>query len=153
MNRREINLLRQIKGYPCVITLTGSHDKTPAHELAKRVWPLVQMNLAEQRRQILAELEKAVGERRFASTVGEVWRYAREGRGRLLLVEEDLHFPARVHESGMHITPAEDASAPGVIDDAVDEIIETVLDKQGQVVFVDNGSLRAHQGIALILRY
>ncbi len=134
-------------------TLTGSHDKTPAHELAKLIWPLVQVNLAEQRRQILAELEKAVGERRFASTIGEVWRYAREGRGRLLLVEEDLHFPARVDESGMHITPAEDAGAPGVIDDAVDEIIETVLDKQGQVVFVDNGSLRAHQGIALILRY
>lgn len=136
-----------------VTTLTGSHDKTSPHELAKLVWPLVKANLAEQRRQVLSELDKAVGERRFASTVGEVWRYAKEGRGRLLLVEEDFHFPARVDESGMHITPAEDATAPGVIDDAVDEIIETVLDKQGRVVFVDNGSLQTHQRIALILRY
>ncbi len=136
-----------------VTTVTGSHDKTPPHELARLVWPLVQANLAEQRRQVHAELDKAVGERKVASTAGEVWRYAREGRGRLLLVEEDFHFPARVDESGMRITPAEDATAPGVIDDAVDEIIETVLDKQGRVVFVDNGSLPAHQRIALILRY
>jgi inosine-uridine nucleoside N-ribohydrolase len=39
------------------------------------------------------------------------------------------------------------------MDDAVDEIIEMVMSKQGQVVFVDNGSLDAHQRIALVLRY
>lgn len=136
-----------------VATVTGSHDRTPPHELAKLVWPAVKASLAEQRRRVFAELDHAIGERKFVSTVGEVWRYARDGRGRLLLVEEDFHFPARVDESGRHIAPAEDATAPGVIDDAVDEIIETVLDKQGQVVFVDNGSLQAHQRIALILRY
>jgi predicted transcriptional regulator len=35
----------------------------------------------------------------------------------------------------------------------VDEIIETVLRKQGQVVFVNDGSLEKHQRIALTLRY
>ncbi|MCS7061990.1 MAG: hypothetical protein RMN25_12615 [Anaerolineae bacterium] len=152
---RFLSLFNEITAHRNAIltTLTGSHDKTSSHKLAKLVWPLVQANLAEQRRQVLDELDKAIGERKFASTVGEVWRYAKEGRGRLLLVEEDFHTPARVDESGMHITPVEDAGAPGVIDDAVDEIIETVLDKQGQVVFVDNGALEAHQRIALILRY
>lgn len=134
-------------------TLTGSHDKTSPHELGKLVWPLVQANLALQRQEVLSELEAAVSEQKFVSSVGEVWRLAHEGRGRLLLVEEDFHYPARVDETGRRLLPAEDAAAPDVLDDAIDDIIEAVLNKQGRVVFMDNGQLTAHQHIALILRY
>lgn len=135
-----------------VTTLHGSHEKTPPHELGKLVWPLVKANLAQQRLQVLGELEKAVGERKFVSGAGEVWRLAHEGRGRLLLVEEDFHFPGYLDANGA-LRPADDPTAPGVLDDAVDDIIEVVLSKQGQVVFVDNGLLAAHQGIALIVRF
>ena len=117
------------------------------------VWPLVNASLAEKRRQVLSELDQAIGERKVVSTIGEVWRLAHEGRGSRLLVEEDFHYPARVDETGMHLTPAEDLAAPEVLDDAVDVLIETVLGKQGQVTFVENGELEAHQRIALILRY
>ncbi len=134
-------------------TIQGSHDKTSPPELAKLVWQPVKDALAQRRRQVLSELDKAVGERNFASAIGDVWRLANEGRGRLLLVEDDFHFPARVDETSGQLIPAEDVNAPCVIDDAVDEIIETVLSKQGRVVFVENGQLEAHQRIALILRY
>jgi hypothetical protein len=134
-------------------TLTGSHDKTSAHELGKLIWPLVKASLAEERQQVLTELDKATGERKIASTVGEAWRMAHEGRGRLLLVEEDFHYPARVDEGGTQLSPAEDVEAPDVIDDAVDEIITAVLEKQGKVVFIENGQLQEHGRIALILRY
>lgn len=134
-------------------TLTGSHDKTAPHELGKLVWPLVKSSLAEKRAQVFAQLDQAIGERKYVSGVGEVWRLAQEGRGRLLLVEEDFHFPARVDQTGRHLTPADDPTAPDVMDDAVDGIIDTVLNKQGEVVFVDNGRLADHQSIALILRY
>jgi hypothetical protein len=136
-----------------ITTLTGSHDSTPPHEIGKLVWPLVKENLAGRRARFFDELEKAVGERKYISTVGEVWRLAKEGRGRILLVEEDYHQPVRVDETGMHIVTAEDVEAPDVLDDAVDEIVETVLAKQGQVVFVENGTLSEHSRIALILRY
>lgn len=134
-------------------TLTGSHSRTSAHRIGQLIWPLMKAELAKQRLQYLADLDRAIGERRFVSTAGEVWRMANQGRGRLLLVEEDFHFPARLDESGAHLLPAEDPTAPDVIDDAVDEIIETVLSKQGKVVFVENGQLEAHQRIALTLRY
>lgn len=134
-------------------TMTGSHDKTSPHGLAKLVWPLVEANLHAQRQQVLVDLERATGERKVASTVGEVWRFAHEGRGALLLVEEDFHYPATVDASGMHLSPADDPTAPGVMDDAVDEIIEMVLNKGGRVVFTDSGQLAAYQRIALILRY
>jgi len=136
-----------------VATLQGSHDKTSSYELHQLVWPLVKSALSEQRQQVFTELDKAIGENKCASTIGEVWRLAKEGRGRLLLVEEDFHFSARVDETDMTLIPADDTTAPDVIDDAVDVIIETVLDKQGKVVFVENGQLESHQRIALILRY
>jgi hypothetical protein len=134
-------------------TLQGSHDKTSPHELGKLIWTQVKDALTEQRQQVLSELDKAIGERKSASTIGEVWRLAKEGRGHLLLVEEDFHFPAKVDGTGNHLTPADDVTAPDVMDDAVDEIIETVLSKQGRVVFLENGQLETHQRIALILRY
>lgn len=134
-------------------TLEGSHDSTPEHELGELVWPVVKQALAKERQKYLDELDQAVGERKYASAIGEVWRMAQAGRGRLLLVEEDFHYPARVEESGLHIEPAEDTEAPDVLDDAVDEVITTVLEKGGKVVFLENGQLNAHSRIALILRY
>ena len=136
-----------------VATVNGSHDKTPPHELGALVWPEVKASLAKRREEAFTELDKAIGERKIASSVGEVWRFANEGRGNLLLVEEDFYFPAILDESGTHLLPAGDPMAPGVIDDAVDDIIETVLNKQGRVVFVDSGRLEDHQRIALTLRY
>lgn len=136
-----------------ITTLTGSHDELSAYELGEMVWPQVKASLDEKRQQVFTELDLAISERKFASSVGEVWRLANEGRGRLLLVEENFHFPAMVDEKTGQLVPAEDSTTPGVIPDVVDQIIETVLRKQGKVVFVDDGKLQKHRGIALILRY
>lgn len=134
-------------------TVEGNYDAASEHELAQRVWPVMQESLARRRAEALERLDTAVGGQRASSTIGEVWRMAKEGRGDLLLVEQDFHYPATVDQTGMILSPAEDASAPGVIDDAVDEVIEEVMAKGGSVVFVDNGALEQHQRIALILRY
>jgi hypothetical protein len=90
---------------------------------------------------------------RVASTVGEAWRKANEGRGKLLLVEKDYHEAGKLDESGLLLLPADDPTAPDVIPDAVDETIEAVLSKGGEVVFTENGQLADYQRIALVLRY
>ena len=66
---------------------------------------------------------------------------------------EDFHYPARLDASGLLLSSVGDPTAPDAIDDAVDELIEIVLARGGQVVFVDNGALEAHQRIAIILRF
>jgi hypothetical protein len=141
------------QGASVIGSVTGNHDKTSPHELSKLVTPLIKTHLADKSREALEQLDKAIGEKKYASTIGDVWVLAHEGRGSLLLVEEDFHYPARLDESGKNIIPAEDSTAPDVIDDAVDEIIEEVLNKKGKVVFVPNGKLESHSRIALILRY
>ncbi|HMQ33548.1 MAG TPA: hypothetical protein PKD53_22645 [Chloroflexaceae bacterium] len=140
-------------GDAIVATIRGNHDQTSAHELGKLVWPPVREALAEQRRAIFDRLNAAVGGQRSASTLGEVWRFAQEGRGQTLVVEEGYHEAAALDETGMRLLPAGDGAGPRALDDAVDEVIAAVLDKGGRVVFVDDGTLAAHSRIALILRY
>ncbi|MBK8988632.1 MAG: hypothetical protein IPM39_21605 [Chloroflexi bacterium] len=134
-------------------TLQGNYDKAAPHELGKLVWPLMEEVETQRRLEYLDVLGRAVGQRKFVSTAEQVWRLAQEGRGRLLLVEQDFHFPGRLSEDGRLLFAADDPTAPDVMTDAVNEIIEMVLSKQGQVVFVDNGQLEQHQRIALVLRY
>lgn len=136
-----------------IASLRGNHDTTSAHELGKLIWPPVKEALAAQRKQVLNELDAAIGAQRCASTIGEVWRLAHEGRGAVLIVEEDFHYPARVAADGMGLEPIETPTDPADLDDAVDEVIEIVLAKGGRVVFVDDGTLPQHDQIALILRY
>lgn len=140
-------------GNSVIGSVTGSHDKTSPHELGKLVAPLLKTYLDDKRKDALAQLDKATSEKKLASTIGGVWVLAHEGRGDLLLVEDDFHYPARLDESGKNIIPTEDTTAPDVIDDAVDEIIEEVLNKKGKVVFLQNGQLSDHGRIALVLRY
>ena len=135
-------------------TVNGSHDSTTAHELGKLVWPVMQDALAEKRSEIFGELAQAVNGQRSSSTLGEVWRKAHEGRGQTLIVEESYHAAATLDERGF-LQPLADGAEPGPgdLDDAVDEIIFTVLDKGGRVVFVDDDTLSDHNRIAMILRY
>jgi hypothetical protein len=67
-------------------------------------------------------------------------------------VEGDFHYPARLDENGVPVR-ADNPTAPDVIEDAVEEIIGTVLNKRGKVVFVENGQLEEHRRIVLILRF
>jgi hypothetical protein len=136
-----------------IATLAGSYDSTSTPELAKLAWPPVRDALAERRAKALEELDAAVGARRYASGIQQVWPMAQEGRGSKLLVEQDFHYPAQVDASGFRLLPEGDARGPQALDDAVDEVIEIVLEKGGTVVFTDPDALGLHQHIALILRY
>jgi hypothetical protein len=136
-----------------IAAIKGNHDTTSAHDLGRLIWPEVDAALAERRRQLLDELEAAVGAHKCASGVGEVWRYAHEGRGDLLLVEESYHVPATIDDSGLRLSVSDEPERLDVLDDAVDDVIETVLKMDGRVVFMPPGSLDRHQRIALILRY
>ncbi|MGH2413272.1 MAG: hypothetical protein ACRDEA_06200 [Microcystaceae cyanobacterium] len=151
---RQISFFQEVSQYTPSIagTLSGNFDKATLSELTPEVWPIVQSVREEQQANALQELDGAVNAQRVVSTIGEAWRLAQEGRGKLLLVEKNYHVPAILTEDGRF----ELVDRPGgteVMDDAVDEIIEIVLAKGGDVAIVDDEALSIHQRIALILRY
>ncbi len=133
--------------------IKGSYDKANEHEISELVWPAVYANIKKQRLELLKKLENAVSAQKSTSGIEEVWRFAAQGRCDTVLVEENFHFPAVLSPDNRGLIKAQDPKAPGVMDDAVDNLIETVLQKGGSVYFMDDGSLSDYQKIAGILRY
>jgi hypothetical protein len=151
---RYLSMFRDVSTENDVVAeIRGNYEHLNAHDLGQVVWPAAQEGFNQRNAKVFSRLDAAIGAHKIASTIGEVWRYAHEGRGELLIVEMSYHAPATIDESGLHLTPADSAVPLDVIDDAVDEAIETVLQMKGEVVFVPDGALDKHGRIALVLRY
>jgi hypothetical protein len=131
--------------------LPGNYDHTSWSELHRASWPIVETWLQRDRHDAQVRLERARSNRRFAGGIAEVWDLAREGRVELLVVEESFDYPARLVDG--RLAPAADREAPDVVDDAVDELIETVMRAGGRAVVVPEGDLAAHDRLAAVLRY
>lgn len=103
---------------------------------------------------IFVELEKALDQKKLAAGMKEVWQAAAHKNNRLLVVEKDFMYPGHLGPSADDIYQ-EDISLnrPFYIKDAVDEVIEKVLESGGAVEFVDNGSLDNYEHIALVEYY
>jgi hypothetical protein len=136
--------------------LAGSIEANLATEplatLVTRTRPVLERYLRSRQDEALALLERRAGVHRAVSGMSSAWLAARSERPEMLAVEEGLFYPARVSNDGDLLQRATDVEHPDVIDDAVDELIELVLDRGGWVALVEDGALRAHDGVALTLR-
>ena len=107
----------------------------------------------------LADLEAAARETMDARMPGygvltglpTCWYAAQFEQPELLLVEESFAVPARVSRDGTLVHPLSTAERelPGVIDDVVDDLVELVIARGGQVRFVPDGSLASSERVAL----
>jgi Bacterial archaeo-eukaryotic release factor family 3 len=79
------------------------------------------------------------------------WHAAATGKPELLVVEQHFAMPARMVADGRYVEPSDDGEDPDVIDDAVDDLIETVLQNGGFVSVVPDGTLREHGRVAMTL--
>ena len=124
----------------------------PLAELAARTRPVLERYLHSRQQEALELLERRTGSARAVSGMSSAWLAARTERPEMLAVEQGLFFPARLSGDGDLLLPATDVEHPDVLDDAVDELIELVLDRGGWVALVDDGALEAHGGVALTVR-
>ena len=133
-------------------TVSGSHARTPLPELARLVCPVLEEYLHSRQAEALAILDRRAGAGRVVTGMPAVWLAARADRPELLAVEEGMFYPARLSADGDLVLPAGDVEHPEVIDDAVDEVIEIVLQRGGWVALVDDGALVSAERIALAVR-
>jgi hypothetical protein len=126
-----------------------------AHGTPDAVWQAVRPKVAAEARKrtdaVARALETARGRKAFAAGVDEVWQSAREGRVRLLAVEENYRVTVR-DDAGDHLVPAETGDLDAR-EDIVDEIVEQCLETGADVRFVPDGTLGDARGIAGVLRY
>jgi hypothetical protein len=93
-----------------------------------------------------------VGLRRGGAVAGlaDAWAAMLRGEPSVVVVERSYAAAVRVLGDGFRL--ADDPEAPGVIDDAVDELLEAVLVRGGDVVAVPDGALANHGRLVLAVR-
>ncbi|WP_290796962.1 hypothetical protein [Flavihumibacter sp. UBA7668] len=111
-------------------------------EIEKELKPYFDQWSSWQQTAILLRLSAAELAQRLTIGMSEVWKEAMHHNGKLLVVERDFYFDGfQLHNPYSYIK------------DAVDDIIEKVLEVGGEVEFVDPGKLTDFGKIALVRFY
>lgn len=85
--------------------------------------------------------------------IQEVWTAAHEGKGLLLLVEKEYNRPTYLRDEDPTLYMRPPKGKFTLVPDAVDDIIEVVLEKGGKVMFTEESKLKRFDSIALLHRY
>ena len=132
--------------------LEGNYEEAKAHEIVKKAWPLMKSLKQTERDSSVKELQDAIGAHKSAFDIADIWRYAIEGRVNTLLVEDDYEKKAYLNDKN-DIVLENSKPEYRVMEDAIDELAEIVVEKGGNIVFLENGQLNKYGKIAAILRY
>jgi hypothetical protein len=134
--------------------IQGNYEETPLTGLNEILRPYIADWKKVMQRNLLNQLDEAAGKQKLATGMRDVWREAMNKKGRLLLVEKDYMYAAEHGSSDEIIYKAiEPYNKFSYIKDAVDDVMEKVLENGGDVEFVDEGLLKDDHHIALILFY
>lgn len=138
-----------IRGY-----VKGNYEEATLPKLKDILRPYITDWKKMKERELLQKLDAAAGEKKLVFGMKDVWREAINHKGRLLVVEKNYMYAA-LHggEEQVIYKADEPRNEFSYIKDAVDDVIEKVLENGGEVEFVDTDALRDYQHIALIEYY
>ena len=131
--------------------INKNHDHEQAEDIVRESWPVMREHLQNKNRQRIQELKQAVNQQRYLSDLSDIWRAVNEGRGQTIFVERGYFQPAQI--DGESVVPVDSPNGNNVVDDIVDEMIETNQKHGGDTVFVNDDELNDYQGLALTTRF
>lgn len=124
-----------------------------ALNLVKEVWPKVKDLQIETNRARISELVSAMNAGKCLSDLNEIWRAVKEGRGETIFVEEGYFQPVKSENEVLTPIKPEEINQKEDINDIIDEVIEHTLKFGGDVVFLEPGTLKDFNKLALVTRY
>lgn len=134
-------------------SIHGNFFHASEKDLALLAWPRIFSHLQKQSEHLAREFREKIGERRAVTGIKQIWKAAGEGKAFKLLVEKDYTvngFYVRNTDT-LYLRPPKQQY--DYLPDAVNELINMVIEKNGQVIFTENGTLKEFDKIALITRY
>ena len=131
----------------------GKAPKTIRTNFSDLVWEQV-LNYLNQRNEIIfKQFVEAYGTGMATSGIENVWKATKEGKGLTLLVEKDFSHAGFLAKNEYKLLLHPPATLHKIIADSVDDVIETILKKGGNVIFLENGKLNEYDNIGLLMRY
>jgi hypothetical protein len=134
--------------------IQGNFDIDAVHPLAETAWSIIKEKVRTTHSKLVAKIDDDFGSDLALEGIRNIWRAAREGRGRTLLLEKDYHAAGYIHPSDPdHLLLTPPVGDYEIISDATNDIIRIVQEKGGEIKILENGDLKDHEHIALLLRY
>ncbi len=131
----------------------GNFDDASEAVIRSAIAPVVADWKKVKQNELLLQLEASNSMGRLSVGMKEVWKSASRKTGKLLIVEKNYQVPATLGDEPEKILTLETSTPPFYIKDAVDDVIQKVLENGGDVEFVDEGVLLNYNQIALIRYY
>lgn len=131
------------------VVRTGA-TRAPLAELEARARAALAGHVTDRSAAALDTIHVRLRQRRAATGLAEAWAALLQVEPELLVVERSYAAAVVLDDEGFRL--AADPEQPGVLDDAVDELIEAVLGRGGQVVMVPDGALAHHGRLVLAVR-
>lgn len=153
---RVVGRFKQLTKHPKAIidVLYGNYEEATSAELKKNLEPVISDWKKVQVKNLLNRMEEAANKKKLCVGIKEVWRDAVRKKGQLLIVEKNYMYPAQHSDTEDRIEGIEELyNRFSYIKDAVDDVMEKVLEFGGDVEFVDEGVLDAYEHIVLINYY
>jgi hypothetical protein len=143
----------QVADYPAIyLGHADINNKNDNHSVAKDAWPVVHSAQQQQRLELFKEMQEAVGQHKVLKDLSAILQAAKEGRGDLLIVQED--FKQAVRMTGeFSFDLVNDNALTGTIDDITSEIAWEVISKKGRAIFTEMKEFEIFGNYILKVRY
>jgi len=149
-----MDLFRQVTKHSRYITgfVQGNFENASENKLRSAIMPFTRNWMLIKEKDVMNRLNIAEHDCKLAAGIYDVWQHANGRHGQLLVVEKDFYCPAFAGSNGEMVFSISNGkeNKPG-IKDAIDNIIEKVLQSGGDVEFVHE--LKKYDHIALIENY
>jgi hypothetical protein len=125
-----------------------------ASDLARASSEVVEQYLRSRREEALSDLRTALASRQVdvASGMAACWHAVNQRVPSMLLVEHDFVCPGRPEDYALPASGPRPRSAAPAVHDLVDDLMEVVIMRGGQLALVDRGDLAAYGRVALLSR-
>lgn len=134
--------------------LHGSFNKTGSEELKELAAPVVEKHLSGRCANALEEFQDALGHKKTAQGIQEVWQTVQEGRCKVLMMERDFYNFAGTTEGDISLDLSVDKSASAFyIPDNLEALIRKARRMGGEIIFFEPDQLKLYDRVAAILRY
>jgi hypothetical protein len=129
------------------VVRSGRAAVAPVEELERSARAALAEHVTDRAAAALDTVRRRLAHGRAVAGLAGAWEAMRHAEPDVLVVERSHGPAARLTDSGLVLVP--DPEVPGVLDDAVDELIEAALARGAEVVTVPDGALAQEGRVVL----